>query len=94
MKNTIDKLNEQFRNSSSQLVLEFLTKQKDKRVALSSSFGAEDQVLSDMMLKVDKDAYIFTLDTGRLPYETYSVMDETNLKYGIKVNVFFLWTTY
>jgi phosphoadenosine phosphosulfate reductase len=42
-----------------------------------------------MILTIDKTAKIFTLDTGRLPYETYSVMDNTNLKYGIKVDVYF-----
>jgi phosphoadenosine phosphosulfate reductase len=56
---------------------------------LSSSLGAEDQVLTDLMLKIDKNANIFTLDTGRLHPETYDVMDATNLKYGVKINVFF-----
>ena len=89
MKSTAEKLNIKFKNESAHVVLDYLLKHLDQKVALSSSFGAEDQVLSDMMLNIDKDANIFTLDTGRLPYETYSVMDETNLKYGIKVNVFF-----
>ena len=89
MKSTAEKLNTKFKNESAHVVLDYLLKHLDQKVALSSSFGAEDQVLSDMMLNIDKDANIFTLDTGRLPYETYSVMDETNLKYGIKVNVFF-----
>ena len=82
-------LNEQFHDVSSQTVLEHLFINKQDNVALSSSFGAEDQVLTDMLLKINKNANIFTLDTGRLPYETYDVMDATNLKYGIKVNVFF-----
>ena len=89
MENIIKELNEEFKNSSSQMILDYLLTQTQQRVALSSSFGAEDQVLTDIMLKIDENANIFTLDTGRLPYETYSVMDETNLKYGIKVNVFF-----
>jgi len=89
MKKIIEELNSKFKDSNAQEVLKYLLSDKTKNTALSSSFGAEDQVLSDMMLNIDKDANIFTLDTGRLPYETYSVMDETNLKYGIKVNVFF-----
>ncbi|MGB5867535.1 MAG: phosphoadenylyl-sulfate reductase [Arcobacteraceae bacterium] len=89
MKNTVDELNTKFKNSKPQEVLEFLLNDKTKKAALSSSFGAEDQVLTSMMLAITKEANIFTLDTGRLPYETYSVMDETNLKYGIKVDVFF-----
>ena len=60
-----------------------------KNVALSSSLGAEDQVLTDIILKQDKNATIFTLDTGRLHPETYDVMDATNLKYGVKIDVFF-----
>ena len=89
MKKIIEELNSKFKDSNAQEVLKYLLSDKTKNTALSSSFGAEDQVLSDMMLNIDKEANIFTLDTGRLPYETYSVMDETNLKYGIKVNVFF-----
>ena len=89
MENIVNQLNEEFKNSSTLEVLEFLLRETKKNVALSSSFGAEDQVLTDMMLRVDKRANIFTLDTGRLPDETYSVMHETNLRYGIKVKVFF-----
>ena len=37
-----------------------------KNVAFSSSLGAEDQVLTDMIFKVNKNSRVFTLDTGRL----------------------------
>jgi phosphoadenosine phosphosulfate reductase len=85
----VQQLNEQYSHLSPQEILEyFLNEYKDK-IALSSSFGAEDQVLTHMILNIDKTATIFTLDTGRLPYETYSVMDNTNLKYGVKVDVYF-----
>ncbi len=82
-------LNERFKNLSPQEVLEYFLKKYGSKAALSSSFGAEDQVITDMLLKLDKKANIFTLDTGRLHPQTYSVMDATNLKYGVKVNVFF-----
>ncbi|MFA7091706.1 MAG: phosphoadenylyl-sulfate reductase [Arcobacteraceae bacterium] len=85
----VNQLNEQLSHLTSQEILEYFLKKYQGKIALSSSFGAEDQVLTHMMLDIDKTANIFTLDTGRLPYETYSVMDNTNLKYGIKVNVFF-----
>jgi phosphoadenosine phosphosulfate reductase len=57
--------------------------------ALSSSFGAEDMVLIDMAMKVDPKARIVTLDTGRLPQETYNLMDVTREKYGAVIEVFF-----
>jgi phosphoadenosine phosphosulfate reductase len=60
-----------------------------QKVALSSSFGAEDMVLVDMLMRVDPKARIVTLDTGRLPQETYNVMDATREKYGVVVEVFF-----
>lgn len=85
----VQQLNEQFSHLTAQEILEFFLKEYNDKIALSSSFGAEDQVLTHMILNIDKDTKIFTLDTGRLPYETYSVMDNTNLKYGIKVDVYF-----
>ena len=89
MKETVEQLNQKFKNSSPEEILEYFIKNSEENIALSSSFGAEDQVITDMMLNIDKNANIFTLDTGRLPYETYNVMDSTNLKYNIKVNVYF-----
>lgn len=89
MKEKVEELNKKFQDSTPQEILEYFIKNSDENIALSSSFGAEDQVITDMMLNIDKNVNIFSLDTGRLPYETYSVMDSTNLKYGIKVNVYF-----
>jgi phosphoadenosine phosphosulfate reductase len=60
-----------------------------RKVVLSSSFGAEDMVLIDMLMRVDPTARIITLDTGRLPQETYNVMDATREKYGAAIEVFF-----
>jgi len=85
----IEKLNENFANADATQILEYFIKEYGRDAALSSSLGAEDQVLTDMILKIDKNANIFTLDTGRLHPETYNVMDATNLKYGVKLEVFF-----
>lgn len=86
----IENLNKQFANAEAKEILEYFVKEYGKDAAISSSLGAEDQVLTDMVLKIDKEnANIFTLDTGRLHPETYDVMDATNLKYGIKLEVFF-----
>jgi phosphoadenosine phosphosulfate reductase len=82
------KLNEELKNSSAKEVVEYFLGNFEN-VALSSSLAVEDQVLTDLLLKTDKNAKIFTLDTGRLHPETYDVMDATNLKYGIKIDVFF-----
>jgi phosphoadenosine phosphosulfate reductase len=70
-------------------VLRLVLDQFGRKVALSSSFGAEDMVLIDMLMSIDPLARIFTLDTGRLPQETYSLMDATRERYGAAVEVFF-----
>jgi phosphoadenosine phosphosulfate reductase len=85
----LEELNKKFKDSSAQEVLNYLLNDPTKNTALSSSFGAEDQILTDMMLKITKKSNIFTLDTGRLPYETYNVMDATNLKYSTQIDVYF-----
>ncbi|UPT78620.1 phosphoadenylyl-sulfate reductase [Sulfurovum sp. XGS-02] len=85
----IDSLNRKFKGTSpSEKLAYFLDVYRD-RIGLSSSFGVEDQVLTDMVSKIDNNARIFTLDTGRLHPETYDVMDATNLKYNRKIEVFF-----
>ena len=89
MKIDIDKLNTKFQDCNPQEILEYFLNEYKNDAALSSSLGAEDQVLTDMIFKLDSKANIFTLDTGRLHPETYNVMDETNLKYNVKLNVFF-----
>lgn len=59
------------------------------KIGLASSFGAEDQVLTDMLVKTGQEVSIFTLDTGRLPQETYDVLEATRKHYRIKIEVLF-----
>jgi len=59
------------------------------KIAMASSFGAEDVAVIDMMMKINPKARIFTLDTGRLNQETYDVMDEIRNKYNINIEVMF-----
>jgi len=71
-----------------ELLAELLTQFGDK-IALASSFGAEDQVLTDMLCKITRSCHIFTLDTGRLNQETYDTMEATRKKFGVTVTVLF-----
>jgi len=59
------------------------------RMVLASSFGAEDVVLIDLLMRVDPTARVITLDTGRLPQETYNVIDAVRERYGVRIAVFF-----
>jgi len=58
------------------------------QVALASSLGAEDQVLTDLLLKIHSKAILFTLNTGRLPQETLDCLKETEKKYDFTFRVY------
>ncbi|MDR1876169.1 MAG: phosphoadenylyl-sulfate reductase [Flavobacteriaceae bacterium] len=89
MEKNIEELNERFNHKSAEEIIAYFLKEYDDRIALASSLGLEDQVLTDMILKISPTARIFTIDTGRLFPETYSLIDKTNMKYNIKIDVYF-----
>ena len=89
MKLNIEQLNQQFEGQSPEAVIQYFLSEYTGKIALSSSLGIEDQVLTDMIVKADKSTRIFTLDTGRLFPETYSLIDKTNIKYDIHLEVLF-----
>lgn len=60
---------------------------KHSKISISFS-GAEDVVLIDMAVKINKDVRIFTLDTGRLHPQTYQFIEEVRKFYGIEIEIF------
>ncbi len=61
------------------------------RIALSASFGSPDgMVLLDMMHQLDPGrTRVFTIDTGRLPQETYNLIDRVRDRYDVEVEIYF-----
>ncbi|BCL76078.1 phosphoadenosine phosphosulfate reductase [Jeongeupia sp. HS-3] len=56
----------------------------------ANSYGAEDMVITDLIARHEIGIDIFSLDTGRLPTETYDLMQKTGEQYPAKkVLVFF-----
>lgn len=60
-----------------------------EKVAFASSFGAEDMVVTDLLLRITPHPRIFTLDTGRLPQETYELIQRVREHYSIQLEVYF-----
>jgi len=86
----IEELGNKFEKLSATDILKWSIEKFGNRIALASSFGAEDVVIIDMMVKIDKSkTKILTLDTGRLNQETYDVMDEIRQRYGISIESYF-----
>lgn len=69
--------------------IELLVKEYPGRVTFSSSFSYEDQVISHAILSSQLPVKIFTLDTGRLFAETYSVWNSTNEKYNTRIKAYY-----
>jgi phosphoadenosine phosphosulfate reductase len=63
-------------------------------VVFANSLGAEDMVLTDIiarnfMTKNGLDIAMFSLDTGRLPQETYDLMQAVRKHYAVPLQVYF-----
>jgi len=55
---------------------------------LATSFGAEDQVLTDLVARHGLRIRLFTIDTGRLPDETHALVERTRERYGLPIDVY------
>lgn len=85
----VQQYNERFGNESPLKVLEFFLNEYSGKIAFASSLGAEDQVLTHMVLSINPSIKIFTLDTGRLFPETYDLIDRTNSRFNFNMQVYF-----
>lgn len=70
-------------------VLQFISEAYGKKAAFSTSLSIEDQVITHMLAVINSNIKIFTLDTGRLPNETYSLIEKTKERYNIKIKIYF-----
>lgn len=70
--------------------LKFLSDNFEDKIVFSTSFGIEDQVITDAIFSQKlKNIEAFTLDTGRLFPETYAVWDKTLLQYNQPIRVYY-----
>ena len=70
-------------------LLSALVNQFPNQVIFSTSFSFEDQVIAHTILSNRLPISIFTLDTGRLFTETYSVWNATNEKYNTHIKAYY-----
>jgi phosphoadenosine phosphosulfate reductase len=69
--------------------LELLHNAFPGKVTFSSSFSFEDQVITHDIIQSTLPISIFTLDTGRLFAETYSVWSSTNTRYNTRIKAYY-----
>lgn len=80
---------DQTKDFSLETTLSFLALTYPGKVTFSTSFGQEDQVITDFIAKSKAEITVFTLDTGRLFQETYDVFHKTLKKYKTPIEVYF-----
>ncbi len=81
-------VSEELLEAPSEEVLAWVERRFGERAAIASSFGAEDMVLIDLARTHAPGVRLFTLDTGRLPPETYEVMDVVRRRYGLEIQTY------
>ncbi len=81
-------LSSQIRGLSIRDVLHLFTELFPGQVCFSTSFSVEDQVILHHIAAEKLPVHVFTLDTGRLFSETYSVWTTTREKYGIPIQAY------
>ena len=64
-----------------QVVLEWALERFAPRIALSTALQIDGVALLDMAYEIDPDVRVFTVDTGRLPEETFELVERLLERY-------------
>jgi len=89
MEEKIREWGERFAKAQAEEILEFFSNEFGESICLSSSMGAEDQILTHMLMQINPRFRIFTLDTGRLFPETLNLIQKTRQQYNADIEVYF-----
>lgn len=89
MNELVSKLNKDLKEASAVEVLKAVAEKFGDKAVFTTSFGVEDQVITDVIFTNDLPVKVVTLDTGRLFEETYKVYNRTLEKYGKPIQPFY-----
>jgi len=78
-----------YETRSPQEVLQWILERFGTQAALCTSLQADGMAILDMAWRIDPKVRVFTIDTGRLPQETYALLDQVREKYNIEIEVYF-----
>ena len=87
--NKFDELNSQAEILSVEGIIQLAVSAFEGKAAFTTSFGAEDQVLTHILVENKLPVDIITLDTGRLFNETLETFEKTITRYGKIIKVLF-----
>lgn len=81
----IHEASERFEHATAPELLEWALDRFHPRMAVSAAGGVDGMAIVDMAWHINPEVRVFTLDTGRLPAETYALFEEVRERYGISV---------
>jgi len=76
---------ERLEQLSAQELLKWAVSEFGSSLAIATAFQAEGMVIVDIASRISPHIRVMTLDTGRLPEETYAVIEAVRERYGIAV---------
>jgi phosphoadenosine phosphosulfate reductase len=72
---------------SAQEILEMAVDRYHPQLVMACSFQKEESVLMHMLMEIEPEARVFTIDTGVLFPETYEVWRQVEQRYGLRIEV-------
>ena len=82
-------IREEIKDKTEVEALRLLAAHFPTKLVFSTSLGYEDQVITHLINASEQAIDIFTLDTGRLYPETYSVLQSTRERYNKQIKVYY-----
>jgi phosphoadenosine phosphosulfate reductase len=76
---------ERLEQADAPALLEWAIAEFGSSLAIATAFQAEGMVILDMASRIPGRVRVLTLDTGRLPEETYQMIETVRERYGIMV---------
>ena len=81
-------LSVEFEGQEPQALLEWALERFSPRIAISTAFQIDGSVLIDMAYAVEPNVKVFTVDTGRLPEETFELVERVRERYpGLELEI-------
>ena len=71
--------------ASAPVLLEWALGEFGSSLAIATAFQAEGMVILDIAARISPAVRVFALDTGRLPEETYRMIETVRERYGVTV---------
>lgn len=86
--NKVKQIENLINGKSAEEILKLVSSLPSEKIVFSTSLSYEDQLITHYIFSQDLNISVFTLDTGRLFPETYSVLSSTLNRYKKPIQVF------